>query len=97
MSDKKEYSPLEVAHLIAERLQVLAKSANSAHEIDAGEEPNDDNAECPPSLADSGFSSESSENSEKSEYSEDSEMEDQPLGDFDEEDEDEDEDEDEED
>jgi hypothetical protein len=55
--------------------QVLEKSKNKAHEIDNGEEPNNDDAECPPSLCDSG----SSEKSESSESSESASMEDQPL------------------
>jgi len=84
MSDDKKYSPVEVAKIMAERLRDclqkhelgvanLKKSSNSAHEIDAGEEPNNDDAECPASLAANG--SESSGNSESmdhSEYSEDS-------------------------
>jgi hypothetical protein len=81
MSEKKEYSASEVAQLLLEKLKktienhqesfdILKKSKNSSHEIDAGDEPNDDNAECPPSLGGS---------SEKSEFSEDSSMEDVPL------------------
>lgn len=59
MSEKKEYSPVEVAREIAKRIsgqlkkyeETLNKSKNSAHEIDLGQEPKDDNAECPTSLA----------------------------------------------
>lgn len=53
MSEDKKYSELEVALLIKERLQELVKSSNSSHEIDGGEEPNNDLAECPEYLANS--------------------------------------------
>lgn len=110
MSNTKKYTAEEVARMIADRAaeimkkheisseymeQILEKSKNTAHEIDAGEEPNNDDAECPASLGGEG-------SSEKSESSEDASMEDEPLqGDNDsdteeeetEEDEDEDEDE----
>ena len=90
MSEKKEYSPEEVARKIVGSIygqlkkneDKLAKAKNTAHEIENGGEPNDDNAECPASLAASGeFSqnSESSEGAEKGEYSEDESMEDEPL------------------
>lgn len=94
MSDKKTYTASEVARMILEKThqtlrkhEELLKSKNSAHEIDLGEEPNNDEAECPESLKASGSSS-SGEKSEKkpkaeaSESSEDPAMEDEPLSDF---------------
>lgn len=87
MSDDKKYTAEEVARMIADRAaevikkhevsseyfeQILKKSKNKAHEIDNGEEPNNDDAECPASLCESG-------ESEKSESSEPASMEDQPL------------------
>lgn len=107
MSDKKEYSPVEVAQMLLERLKkniennpevygILEKAKNTAHEIEAGSEPNNDEAECPESLCATGASS------EKSEMSEEHSMEDEPLqgdsdSDYDEDEYEEDEDEDEED
>lgn len=85
MSEKKEYSPIEVAQEIAKRIsskmkkyeESLEKSKNSAHEIDAGEEPKNDDAECPESLCESSASSEGSQESSSEEQaapkSEDSE------------------------
>jgi len=110
MSNTKKYTAEEVARMIADRAaeimkkheisseymeQILEKSKNTAHEIDAGEEPNNDDAECPASLGGEG-------SSEKSESSEDASMEDEPLqgdndSDTEEEETEEDEDEDEED
>lgn len=87
MSNDKKYTAEEVARMVADRAaevmkkhevsseyfeQILQKSKNKAHEIDSGEEPNNDDAECPPSLCESG-------ESEKSESSESASMEDQPL------------------
>ena len=87
MSNDKKYTAEEVARMIADRAaevmkkhevsseyfeQILEKSKNKAHEIDSGEEPNNDDAECPPSLCENG-------ESEKSESSESTSMEDQPL------------------
>lgn len=87
MSNTKKYTAEEVARMIADRAaeimkkheisseymeQILEKSKNTAHEIDAGEEPNNDDAECPASLGGEG-------SSEKSESSEDASMEDEPL------------------
>jgi len=76
MSEEKKYTPAEAAKMILNGVhkylkkneEVLSKSKNSAHEIDMGSEPNDDNAECPESLK-----------SENSKSSESPEMEDQPL------------------
>tara|TARA_R100000951_G_scaffold112718_1_gene113469 strand:- start:142 stop:2316 length:2175 start_codon:yes stop_codon:yes gene_type:complete len=91
MSDDKKYSPVEVANMVAKRLrdclkkhevgvETLQKSANSSHEIDAGEEPNNDDAECPASLAAASFEGqESSDNSGQAEYSEDSESEEDDM------------------
>jgi hypothetical protein len=110
MSNERKYTAEEVARMIADRAaevmkkheisseyfeQILEKSKNTAHEIDNGEEPNNEDAECPPSLCESG-------GSEKSESSEDASMEDEPLqgdndSDTEEEETEEDEDEDEED
>ena len=74
MSEKKEYSPIEVAQEIAKRISsqlkkyedTMAKSKNSAHEIDAGEEPNNDEAECPESLAAGSQASEGSQEASES-------------------------------
>jgi hypothetical protein len=93
MSDKKMYSPAEVAKMILDKTQevlkkheeVLFKSKNTAHEIDAGEEPKNDEAECPDSLKGEGASSASKSEPKKDSSpvaeSEDSEMEDEPLSD----------------
>ena len=70
MSDKKEYSPLEVARAILNKCNELYKSekiekANTAHELENGSEPSNDEAETPEQLADSGNLGEGSdENSE---------------------------------
>lgn len=57
--DKKEekfYTPAEVAMAVLKKAQelmkksALFKATNSAHEIEVGEEPNNEDAECPPSL-----------------------------------------------
>lgn len=96
MSNDKKYSPAEVAQLVREKLQEclqkseitsdMMKSANSSHEIDAGEEPRNDDAECPKSLGGAGAnSSEGSsdgEYEESAEYSEDESMEDEVLSDY---------------
>lgn len=65
--ETKTYSPEEVARKVLEKCQeiynnnVLAKAeANSSHVIEAGEEPNNDDAECPESLAYSGENPEAS-------------------------------------
>lgn len=56
MAGKKEYTPQEAAIAILKKCQelysvsVLAK-ANTAHEIETGGEPNNDEAECPEQLA----------------------------------------------
>jgi hypothetical protein len=93
MSDKKTYSPAEVARMILEKAhntlkkheEMLQKSKNTAHEIDAGEEPKNDEAECPESLKGEGASSASKSEPKKEKSpvaeSEDSEMEDEPLSD----------------
>lgn len=81
MSEKKEYSPIEVAQEIAKRISnqlkkyedTMAKSKNSAHEIDAGEEPNNDEAECPESLAAGSQSSEGSQEAPQGDSQESSE------------------------
>ena len=79
---------LEKAHnTLKKHEEILKKSKNSAHEIDAGEEPKNDEAECPDSLKGEG-SSEASKSEPKKENSpvvesEDSEMEDEPLSDGD--------------
>ena len=95
MSDKKMYTAEEVARMILEKAHsslkkhedLLQKSKNTAHEIDAGEEPNNDEAECPESLKGEGSSgaskSESNKNKSPVAESEDSEMEDEPLSDSD--------------
>ena len=101
MSDEKKYNAEEAARAILGRIHnqlkkhenILSKSKNSTHEIDLGDEPNDDNAECPESLGGSGSSEGSSEESgeyEQAEYSEDSGKEDEVLSDYDNDDEDED-------
>ena len=95
MSNDKKYSELEVAEMIKVRLIETMKkheemAKNSAHDIDAGGEPNNDDAECPDYLANSLAESGSSESSDM-EYSESSNMEDEALSDYDN-DEDEDED-----
>jgi hypothetical protein len=65
--------------------EMLQKSKNTAHEIDAGEEPKNDEAECPDSLKGEGASSASKSEPKKDSSpvveSEDSEMEDEPLSD----------------
>ncbi len=74
MSEKNEYSLVEVAEMMKEKLQeVLKKSSNSSHEIDSGEEPNNDDAECPDYLANAGFEGGSSEESSEAFSSEDGE------------------------
>jgi len=93
MSDKKMFTAEEVARMILDKAhntlkkheETLKKSKNTAHEIDAGEEFNNDEAECPESLKGEG-NSETSKNEPKKEKSpvaesEDSEMEDEPLSD----------------
>jgi hypothetical protein len=52
---EKFYTPEEVAVAILKKTQELLKAsssfkANTSHEIEVGEEPNNDDAECPPSL-----------------------------------------------
>ena len=79
---------LEKAHnTLKKHEDILKKSKNTAHEIDAGEEPNNDEAECPDSLKGEGSSGASKSESNKSKSpvaeSEDSEMEDEPLSDDD--------------
>lgn len=60
MSDeKKEFTPQETAVAVLKKALELYKNSdlyksNSAHEVDPGEEPNNDDAECPESLADQG-------------------------------------------
>lgn len=85
---------LEKAHnTLKKHEEILKKSKNTAHEIDAGEEPNNDEAECPDSLKGEGSSSASKSESKKESSpaaeSEDSEMEDEPLSDDDSDEEDE--------
>lgn len=96
MSEKKMFTAEEVARMLLEKAHntlkkhedILKKSKNTAHEIDAGEEPNNDEAECPDSLKGEGSSGASKSESNKSKSpvaeSEDSEMEDEPLSDTDE-------------
>jgi hypothetical protein len=99
MSEKKMFTAAEVARMILEKTHntlkkhedMLQKSKNTSHEIDAGEEPNNDEAECPESLKGEG-SSEASGNEPKkikapAEDSEDPSMEDQSLSDDESEDE----------
>jgi hypothetical protein len=69
MSDKKQFSPRDLAVKILENVyeqikksEIMAKSKNTAHEIDAGGEPSNDEAECPESLEAADFSGESSNN-----------------------------------
>lgn len=95
MSEKKMFTASEVARMILEKAhntlkkheEMLQKSKNSAHEIDAGEEPKNDEAECPDSLKGEGSSgaskSESKKENSPAAESEDSEMEDEPLSDSD--------------
>lgn len=101
MSDKKIFTAEEVARMILEKAhntlkkheEMLQKSKNSSHEIDAGEEPKNDEAECPESLKGegqpSGEKSESKKAPSSAEESEDPNMEDEPLSDGQEEDEEE--------
>lgn len=54
---EKFYTPEEVALAILKKTQELLRNsplfkANTSHEVEAGEEPNNDDAECPPSLED---------------------------------------------
>jgi hypothetical protein len=96
---KKMFTAQEVAKMILEKThetlkkhEELLKSKNSAHEIDMGEEPNNDEAECPESLKGEGGSNASKSEPKKVKSpvaeSEDPEMEDEPLsGDYDSEDE----------
>lgn len=72
MSDKKQFTPRDLAVKILENVyeqikksEVLAKSKNTAHEIDNGEEPKNDEAECPESLEAADFSGESSKEENK--------------------------------
>lgn len=95
MSEKKMFTAEEVARMILEKAhntlkkheEFLQKSKNTAHEIDAGEEFNNDDAECPESLKGEGSSeaskSEPKKQSSPAAESEDSEMEDEPLSDND--------------
>ena len=101
MSDKKIFTAEEVARMILEKAhntlkkheEMLQKSKNSSHEIDAGEEPKNDEAECPESLKGegqpSGEKSESKKAPSSAEESEDPNMEDEHLSDGQEEDEEE--------
>ena len=87
------FTASEVARMILEKThntlkkheEMLQKSKNTAHEIDAGEEPKNDEAECPDSLKGEGASSASKSEPKKDSSpvveSEDSEMEDEPLSD----------------
>jgi hypothetical protein len=93
MSDKKDFTPVEFAKKILEGVhnqlkkheELLLKSKNTAHEIDPGQEPKNDDAECPPMLAEGMKADSSSEKQGSSELfkkkkkqaSEDSEMEDE--------------------
>ena len=95
MSEKKMFTAAEVARMILEKThntlkkheEMLQKSKNTAHEIDAGEEPNNDEAECPESLKGEGSSEASGSEPKKSkapvENSEDPSMEDESLSDSD--------------
>jgi len=70
MADKKEYSPEQVAKSILEKCSELYKSetiakANTAHELETGAEPNNDDAECPEQLASDGTSLDSGEKKDK--------------------------------
>jgi hypothetical protein len=93
MSDKKDFTPVEFAKKILEGVhnqlkkheELLLKSKNTAHEIDPGQEPKNDDAECPPMLAEGMNADSSSEKQGSSELfkkkkkqaPEDSEMEDE--------------------
>lgn len=69
MENKKKYSPEEVAIAILKKCQEVydLKKANTAHEIESGEEPKNDEAECPEQLAcESGAKSEDNDDSEES-------------------------------
>lgn len=95
MSEKKMFTAEEVARMLLEKAhntlkkheEFLQKSKNTAHEIDVGEEFNNDDAECPDSLKGEGNSSASKSEPKKEKSpaaeSEDSEMEDEPLSDSD--------------
>lgn len=53
--EEKFYTPEEVAIAVLKKAQELLRNsslfkANSSHEVENGEEPNNDDAECPPSL-----------------------------------------------
>lgn len=88
MSDSKIYTAAEVAKMILEKThntlkkhEELLKSKNSAHEIDLGEEPKNDEAECPESLKSKGAApkSESSENKAEAPKSEAPKAEESPA------------------
>jgi hypothetical protein len=93
MSEKKMFTAEEVARMLLEKAHntlkkhedILKKSKNTAHEIDAGEEPKNDEAECPDSLKGEGNSTASKSESKKENSpaaeSENAEMEDEPLSD----------------
>jgi len=57
MDDKKTYTPEEVAAAVLKKTyemwgqSVLAKAVNTSHEVELGEEPNNDDAEAPEYLA----------------------------------------------
>lgn len=73
--DEKTYSPEEVAKaVLAKAHEMLKKSelakANTAHEIEAGEEPNNDDAEAPEYLANADIE-ESGQKKKKKQHSED--------------------------
>jgi hypothetical protein len=96
MSEKKMFTAEEVARMLLEKAHntlkkhedILKKSKNTAHEIDAGEEPKNDEAECPDSLKGEGNStaskSESKKENSSAAESENAEMEDEPLSNTDE-------------
>jgi hypothetical protein len=82
MDNKKQYTPEEAARKVLEHVEKLYKSSmlyktNTAHEVEAGSEPMDNGAECPPSLAAQGESSSESpksfEESSKEDMGEDEE------------------------
>ena len=67
MNDKKEktYTPAEAALLVLKKTEEMYKNstlakANTAHEVEVGEEPSNDEAECPAYLAEADIESGSS-------------------------------------
>lgn len=67
---EKFYTPEEVAVAVLKKAQELLKKssllkANTSHEVEAGEEPNNDDAECPPSLEEADIENSDSGGSKK--------------------------------